>query len=369
MTGDSIGGVWTYCLDLSRALGNLGIEVVLLTMGRPLTREQHREAWSIPTLTVHEEQLKLEWMDDPWEQVDRAGSVLLGLERRYGPDLVHLNGYAHGVLPFRAPVLVAAHSCVLSWWRAVYGTSPPPEFDTYRERVRAGLRGADAVVAVTRSMLQSLEENYGSLGRTHVIVNGCDAEEFLPDQKEPFVFSAGRFWDAAKNMAALAEAAKRVRWPVYAAGDDQRPPGAGASFEPGNTAPLHMLGRLSRKDLAGWLGRAAIYALPARYEPFGLSVLEAALSGCALVLGDVPSLRELWDGAAVFVDADDSLQLASAINMLAAEAPQRDHMARAARERAARYSLRQTGEAYLTLYGEMVARGRQRAPSSVQAHP
>ncbi len=32
--------------------------------------------------------------------------------------------------------------------------------------------------------------------------------------------------------------------------------------------------------------------LPARYEPFGLSVLEAALSGCALVLGDIPSLRE-----------------------------------------------------------------------------
>ena len=35
--------------------------------------------------------------------------------------------------------------------------------------------------------------------------------------------------------------------------------------------------------------------LPARYEPFGLSILEAALSGCALVLGDLPSLRELWD--------------------------------------------------------------------------
>ena len=33
------------------------------------------------------------------------------------------------------------------------------------------------------------------------------------------------------------------------------------------------------------LSAASVYVLPAKYEPFGLSVLEAALSGCALVLG------------------------------------------------------------------------------------
>ena len=44
------------------------------------------------------------------------------------------------------------------------------------------------------------------------------------------------------------------------------------------------------------MARASIYALPARYEPFGLSILEAALSGAALVLGDIPSLREVWGG-------------------------------------------------------------------------
>jgi hypothetical protein len=46
--------------------------------------------------------------------------------------------------------------------------------------------------------------------------------------------------------------------------------------------------------------------LPARYEPFGLSVLEAALSGCALVPGDIASLRGNWDGVAEFVCPDDA---------------------------------------------------------------
>ena len=47
--------------------------------------------------------------------------------------------------------------------------------------------------------------------------------------------------------------------------------------------------------------RCPIFVSAARYEPFGLAVLEAAQAGCALVLSDIPTFRELWDGAALFV--------------------------------------------------------------------
>ena len=57
---------------------------------------------------------------------------------------------------------------------------------------------------------------------------------------------------------------------------------------------LEALGKLPAAEMKLWFAHAAIYCLPARYEPFGLSVLEAGLSGCALVLGDIPSLREIW---------------------------------------------------------------------------
>ena len=57
----------------------------------------------------------------------------------------------------------------------------------------------------------------------------------------------------------------------------------------------------------------AIYASPARYEPFGLGVLEAALSSCALVLGDSPTLREPWSDAALFVPPDDHDALLTAL--------------------------------------------------------
>ncbi len=88
-------------------------------------------------------------MPDCWADVARAGDWLLELEARFAPDIIHLNGYAHGALPWHAPTLVVAHSCVLSWWEAVKGEPAPAEWETYREHVTLGLQSADCVIAPT----------------------------------------------------------------------------------------------------------------------------------------------------------------------------------------------------------------------------
>src|SRR3546814_16818778 len=71
-----------------------------------------------------------------------------------------------------------------------------------------------------------------------------------------------------------------------------------------------LLGVLGEASMAAWRERAGIFVSPSLYEPFGLAVLEAAMSGCALLLSDIPTFRELWDGAAVFTPAGDSDALA-----------------------------------------------------------
>src|SRR3546814_625675 len=132
----------------------------------------------------------------------------------------------------------------------------------------------------------------GPLTNACVIQNGRPPADFRPaGRKEPFILTAGRLWDGAKNVSTLAAIAPRLSWPVVAAGDARGPTGGTRA-----AGGLRMLGPLDAGDLAGWMGRAAIFASPARYEPFGLAVLEAALSGCGLVLGDIPTFRELWDG-------------------------------------------------------------------------
>jgi len=350
MTADSIGGVWTYALDLSRALGDDGIEVLLAVMGRPLTRDQHRTAAAIPTLTVSERPYKLEWMEDPWADVQQARSWLLELERDAAPEIVHLNGYSYASADFRAPVVLVAHSCVLSWWAAVKGEQVPPSWHQYRDRVRAGLQQAAAVVAPTHAMLDALTAHYGTVPNAHVIENACDLSRYSADLKEPFVFSAGRIWDEAKNLELLASIADTLAWSVYVAGDAQRPPGAHESTELPARHTLKSLGQLSRSEMAAWLARASIYAHPARYEPFGLTVLEAAASGCALLLADIPSLRELWDGVALFAPPSDSDAWRRALTTLIDDGPMRERLASAAQERAQRHGLREFAAAYVALY-------------------
>jgi len=345
MTADAVGGVWTYALDLARALAPHGISVALATMGRLPTPSQQAEAGTVPGLSLHSSAFALEWMADPWEDVARAGDWLLGLEREIRPDVIHLNGYAHGGLLWRAPVLMAGHSCVRSWWRAVKGEDAPPAWDRYRAEVRRGLRAAGRVVAPTRAMLDALETHYGPLAAGHVIPNGRDLTAFMPGEKEPFIFSAGRLWDEAKNIGILAEASRELAWPVLVAGETAHPGGAAV-------APPHvrLLGCLSPALVAAHLARAAIYALPARYEPFGLSALEAGLSGCALVLGDIPSLREVWGEAALFVPPDDADALHGALSRLIEDADFRQEMAARARFRARLYTPERMAEGYVGAY-------------------
>lgn len=350
MTADAVGGVWHYALELARGLRDHDVAIVLATMGPRPTAEQRRAAAALD-IVLCESDYALEWMESPWDDVARAGDWLLELEARHAPDVVHLNGYSHAAFPFHAPKLLVAHSCVCSWWRAVRGEDAPPDWDRYRHAVAAGLQSADLVVAPTRAMLDALAQHYSFATPTAVIANGRSPFDFpRAAEKDPVILSVGRLWDEAKNAATLAAVAADLPWPVRVAGDLAGPDGRPRSF-----ANVESLGRCTRAELAAVYSRAAIYALPARYEPFGLSVLEAALAGCALVLGDIPSLRELWHDTALFVPPNDAAALHRALATLIAAPRERQRLAALAHVRAHRFSADRMLTRYLTTYRDLTA--------------
>lgn len=351
MSADTVGGVFTYATDLIAGLSGRGVEVTLATFGRRLSVDQRRVVSRAGVAALHESPLALEWMDNPWEDVARAQDQLLELEASDRPDLVHLNAFAHGDAPWRAPVLVVGHSCVWSWWNAVHGCDPPAQWSHYRERVTQGLRAAAAVVAPSRAMLDALGRHYGPLPqRSLVIHNGSSlAEAPAATRKQAYVLAAGRQWDRAKSLDTLACAAARLSRPVLVAGEGRGAP-AGA---------LRLLGRLSAERLGALRRRASVFAAPARYEPFGLAILEAARDRCALVLGDIPSLRELWDGAASFVDPDDDAALARALEDLLSDPGGAFARGELAQRHARRYGTEAMVDGYLALYRELASDDRR----------
>ena len=230
MTADAVGGVWTYAMELCASLSRHDVRIVLATMGRLPSEAQLGQAAAVRGLQLECSTYALEWMRDPWRDVDRAYDWLRGLADDREADLVHLNGYSHAAYEWRRPVLVVAHSCVQSWWHAVHGTAPPPEWDEYRRRVARGLDRADRVVAPTNAFMDELQRLYGVSADHCVIGNGCSGAERSSVEKQQMIFACGRAWDPAKNMSVLDRAVDGLRWPTYVAGDTSAPDGRRANL-------------------------------------------------------------------------------------------------------------------------------------------
>ena len=352
MTCDCVGGVWSYAMTLCRALAAHDVSVTLAVTGGEMGGDQREQAAALGNVELHHKPFKCEWMQPPMADVAAAGGWLEALAEASSADLVHLNDYAHGGRDFggRRRVVVA-HSDVDSWHCHTLGATPDPAiWGDYARGVRAGLAGSHVVVAPTRAVIDDLRRHFGE-GWTGVWID--NAVEPLHEEpggpREPFVLCAGRVWDQAKNVRTLAEAAAGLPWPVEVAGDPSGPDGGTADFE-----NVQMLGPLPHGELMRLMERAAVYALPAKYEPFGLSAVEAGLRGCALVLGDIPSLREVWGDAAIFVSTDDADALRATLRRLIDDPGERARLSDAARGRAARYTPEAQARAYVDLYRDLI---------------
>jgi glycosyltransferase involved in cell wall biosynthesis len=342
---DAVGGVWVYSLELARALEPLGVETILTVTGPQPSAEQRAAAGDIRLIDTG---LPLEWLDSDQVQIVNAGKALALIAAREGADVVQTSSaalLAGGA--FEQPCVAVQHSCVATWWAAVKGTPLPPEFAWRRDLVAQGLAKADAVVAPSRAFAAATERAYG-LHRVFAVHNGRTAQDVRALPQGNFVFTAGRLWDEGKNVCTLDRAAARIDAPFQAAGATKGPNGASVALN-----HLVTLGALDERRIAGLLAARPVYASAALYEPFGLSVLEAAQAGCALLLSDIATHRELWDGAAIFVDPSDASAFAAAANRLIDDRKERERLGARARKHSARYSPDATARSMSKVYARV----------------
>lgn len=346
LTTDAVGGVWRYAIELADGFAAHGVEMVLAVMGPEAGAAQRQEAERVQGLRLVETGLPLDWTARDAGELRDAAAALRGLAMKVGASSVHLHAPALlGAAPWPVPVVAVAHSCVATWWRAVRGGDMPADFAWRTDAAALGLHYAGAVIAPSQAHADALKEVYGLL-QVHVVHNGRRSMPAAPPRRERAVLTAGRLWDEGKGTAALDRVAAALDAPVRAAGPIAGPSGAAISF-----ANLLLLGTLDEPALAAEHARATVFASVPRYEPFGLAVLEAAQAGMALVLSDIPTFRELWDGAALFV-GDEAALVPTLRAALDAPGP----LAEAARERAGRYTAAATAAATLALHRDVLAR-------------
>ncbi len=349
LTADAVGGVWQYATDLARALAPLGVETVLALLGPAPSAEMRAAARAIPGATLIETGLPLDWLADSPEEVQLAGRRLAELAAHVGADIVQLNqpALADGA-QFPVPVIAVAHSCLATWWAATE-QAPPPEAFAWRIAQHArGLRAADRVVAPSAAFAAATSAAYALAASPLVVHNGRAPLTGPPAEMRDVGFTAGRLWDRAKDLATIDRAAARTRVPIEAAGALAGPNGEAVRLD-----HVRALGRIDEAALGACLAARPVFVSAARYEPFGLAVLEAAAAGCALVLADIPTFRELWDGAAMFVAPADDGGFAEAIDRLVGDPSMRLRSGEQARAAAARYTPGRMAAAMAELYAEV----------------
>ncbi len=364
MTADAVGGVWRYAMELAGGLSRRGGEVTLALLGPRATEAQRQEAAAIPGLRLIETGLPLDWTAESAPAVRQAARRIAVLARESAAEVVQVNGAALAAgSAFDMPVVAVQHSCLATWWAAVRGGPLPPGWQWNRELVRRGLDAVDALVAPSRAFADATRRAY-DLPRLPIVVhNGRSARPKLKPATGRMlsgVVTAGRLWDEGKNLACLDRAARMLDLPVFAAGPLAGPNGAG--YDPQH---LYLLGELAPDDLRDFLALRPIYAAPALYEPFGLSVLEAAQAGCALVLAEIPSFRELWADAALFFPPDDHRALAALLQELDREPERRRRLGRRAHERAQIYNPHAMVEGMLAVYRSLLGAPAAEAAADV----
>jgi glycosyltransferase involved in cell wall biosynthesis len=355
---DAIGGVWTYTLELACALREHGVEAVLAVLGAPPHPAQLSAAEG---LRVIDTGLPLDWVADHPRDVRRAGAQLSRIATDEGAEIVQLHSAALACdVPFEQPVVAVQHSCVASWWECVRGGMLPHDFAWRRDMVGCGLHCADAVVAPTAAFATQTARIYGLNCPVQAVHNGRQRIGLPRQTQANSILTIGRLWDDGKNVRTLDEAAAFLDVPITAVGPLRGPNTTAVSFK-----HLRTCGALGERAVAEHLAARPIFASSALYEPFGLSALEAAQAGCALVLSDIPTFRELWQDAAIFVAATDAPGFANAFGELLRDPERREQLGRAARLRAFRYAPDAMARQMAQIYEQVATPAASTAPFAV----
>ncbi len=357
ITTDTLSEVWIHTRELATELTARGIQVTLVSFGDIPVPESVAWMQTLQNFQYHPTAFRLDWMQEGERDFPDAYSYLTALTRELKPDIVHVNHLRFGSLQAGVPCVAAAHGDYISWWQTVHGREPKasPWLRTYREDICRGLQQADAVVASSKWLQDSLRENYCEPRHAEVIHNGRNPIHFNPYlSKQKSVLAAGRILDLGKGIDLLTSHTHEL--PIQIAGSEMPPAQAHSPIRTDlklalAEAQVSFKGAQTEAQMRMLLSRSAIYAATSRYDASGAGTLEAAFSRCAVVANDVPVHRELWGDTALYFETNRSDSLAECIHTLGQDSEScRDYANRVYQRARERFTARRMANDYLALY-------------------
>jgi alpha-maltose-1-phosphate synthase len=257
------------------------------------------------------------------EPFDLALQIFGLFQTRGAPYVLYIDNTAeisHRQWPPWIPVAGRALERLYAWERRLYG-------------------GALHIFAQGRPHAESVVSFYGvQPDRVSVVGGGANFHPLPPlgsEQREPVVLFVGGEWHR-KGGDVLLEAFERVRRRM----PETRLQIVGTAEAPECLPGVEVLGRIDdRERLAQLYRHAAVFCLPSRFEPYGLSIAEAMVYGLPCVVTRVGALDEvvLDTETGLVVPPDDPDALAGALERVLGDSALAQRLGMAGRERVERH--------------------------------
>jgi glycosyltransferase involved in cell wall biosynthesis len=185
--------------------------------------------------------------------------------------------------------------------------------------IRSSARRIICVSEFTKWELQRLAGIEAS--RIEVIPNGVDKSWFsIPDGARPhprkyilFVGSLKPHKNLGRLIAAYASVARKIDHDFVIVGRKEgliTLDGAAIQAAEQLGEKVRFTGRVSDSELRQFYRGASAVVFPSLYEGFGLPPLEAMAAGIPVLLSDIPALREICGGAALFCHPNSTADIA-----------------------------------------------------------
>jgi glycogen synthase len=298
--GTAVGGL----VQASAAAG-LDVRVLLVNDGAGAGYGHAAATGSVPHAEVEGE---VPVVTTTWAAAHQQASALM---RDWRPDVLHLHVFWLWPLVARLktdtgiPVVYTVHSLDRAEYEIGQG---PPECLTQWDTQAATIRGADRVLALTRSEARLIEEYCpGTMAKIRIVGNGVTLGEMAASPQPasggpPMVLFSGRFVDR-KGVRDLLHAIPAV----LASAPDTRFVLAGGHrgctsqemdswWRPAKlrgAAQVHFTGWLDAGEMGDWYRKAHILVVPSWYEPFGMVVLEGMQHNLAIAAAAVGGPAEI----------------------------------------------------------------------------
>jgi glycosyltransferase involved in cell wall biosynthesis len=334
---DSVNGGENSILAMIERMHNIRVTVLAPPAGR-LAERLDRAGISHVNFSLQEE---------TGRRLDRNAALesLHEAVRRVRPDLLHANSLAMGRL-----------SGALRPSLSIPTSAHLRDIIRLKQAAIDDLNANDALIAVSRETARAHLEQGLDRTRTHVIYNGIDCDAMPPPPGDGDLRRELGLSDSAHLVATIGQITLRkgqdllvrsaidsaadlpdVHWliigerystkPETVALDEQMRLHIAAA---GMQGRIHWLGY--RPHVPALLSQIDVLVHPARQEPLGRVLLEAAVCGTPIVATDVGGTREILEHerTGLLVPPEDSQAIARCVSRLLRDGPLRESLAAAA---------------------------------------